>query len=441
MLSILLVSCTTNINRMPETQEEDELDDIDVVLTTPRANSSQGMKLPETLVETLPPPDLKNMPLEDNKEALPNLDMTSTRELSSKEGNQQNIPFFKIAYMTVQNLSTDPKYRLWLLSNDYRDPQLLLDFSSQNTPLSSYFVWSHSGNYLAYAHMMSGGEISVSILELESLEQKETDWAVLVDDPFGSVSYGTPSVFPGSWSLDDKWLAVFLRNTSKDSQEVVLKTLIINVDSRKIIQLDENIEFRGWSPIKDDEYLYIFHPLFPKSGEATVHIGSTNEQEPIATIDSLENYALSSSHLIWAPDGKQAILEASTKDNLFITVNLLLDLETETWKQLELPVEDIFSWSPNAQWVVSMDNSSLLFKNMLNPQLGLVSVKPQTSSFIPKTWIPNSDTLVVQGNNIIYLVDPNVSDELSKLSNLNNFKIRSEWPINANIWLASIDNK
>jgi hypothetical protein len=337
---------------------------------------------------------------------------------------------FKSAYVTFKNNYTLTE--LWVIEPPYQTPRLILSPESSNA-LQGYIVaWSHDGKKIAYIHLKDANTLTVSVIDISSLEQKQLAFSSPVE-PLGPGSSLQVYIYPGSWSLKDNWLHISVLYTRPNKTDFG-KEIILGTTNNQMIELDKNVNFSAWSPVIVDQFLYT--PDLDSDAQ-TLSVGEVGHVEPVTTISKPKTYAVSpgAGGIAWSPDGIKAILQfydtADAQDRI-----ALVDLQQATWTTL--PPRGLYipsSWSPNNQWV-ALYNRDLFFWSADKPKEDLIRIKAIGDFIDPKAWIPDGSMFVYQDGNTLYAVNPVMPSETIEVLDLSTLKVQSDDPLTTlNIWM------
>ena len=345
----------------------------------------------------------------------------------------------KVAFVTFEGSGTQVLSKLWLLRPP-REASVVLTSGPENVILGSWIAWSHSGQFVAFAHMIQSSVVAISTLDIDTLQQRKLAFSFPVE-PFGSTASSSTRVelLPESWSLNDEWLHATVMYTRPSDSEPIRKEVILSAAGDRIVELDEKTQFVAWSPAASDQYAYIERPNYPKFGNETLNIGQVGQTKSLKEISNFGNYIPQESmSMAWAPDGKSGIAvffdSINGKD-----VILSIDLFNGEWRLLR-ETGNVFalSWSPDGSWIGMVGSRDLYFLRATHLGDDLIRVRAQQSPDYyvePKTWMSGS-TLIYQDGSIIYVVSPSAPETPMPILDLGASGIKSDQQITTSIWAS-----
>ena len=275
---------------------------------------------------------------------------------------------------------------------------------------SSKFSWSNDGNSLAFILMENGQN---TLYEFDFLESnlKELPLTLSEIPPIQGLIYQVMDIASNSWSANDEWIAVFVKYKVESYQFELERTIFVNRETGNIIELPENAEFKGWSPLEPEQYAYVLHPLHPEVGEEQVHIGQVGVSTPEQVFDDLTKFTSLVEPAKWSADNKFIILpmQEDTSTGTLVSSRgmvMLFDLENDTWQPLRsLPRghRGTPTISKDNQWLALWNMSIWQFDPFLPQQMTTIA----TTSPYPKLigWM-NDNTLLYQDDLSLWRFDP-----------------------------------
>ena len=313
--------------------------------------------------------------------------------------NRESIPTeLQAAFVTRCD---EESQQLWVLTSPFAEPYLAATFPQERALVNSTVAWSSQGDRIAFTQRIGEQAMTVAILNVDTGQAHQFDYQVPTQ-PDANWST-TLTVFQGSWSLDDQWLAV-LQNTIPAASRQALSTALINTDTGEVVELDESKEFEGWSPVMPDEYLYILHPDYPRMGNETVNVGEIGSTEPVLTIADFGVFAPSLAHFVWSPDGSKLVMNTRGPANR--PTNLLIDLPARNWVNTDLGGDHFpVAWSPDGEWI-AFSNGGLYFSRVEDEGDSVVHVNSESGSLIPAGWLEQEQRFVAYDRASIYLIEP-----------------------------------
>lgn len=338
----------------------------------------------------------------------------------------------KVAYATFQD---DGSSQIWLLREPTQSPQLILNLESTNGLLNDQLSWSHSGEFIAFTHLVDGDTVSVSKVNIENMEIQSLGFSypLVTGDSNSSVAI---SLFPFSWSDDDRWLHASLSYIDPETRQEFRKDFILSTEGEEIIELEETVEFVAWSSIDPQQYLYISHPNH-EGGETAVSIGVVGNDKPLKTISDLGEYAPGMRfHLAWSPDAAVAIatsFNGVTRNTSVVKINF----QEERWQLLTYEAQGRSHpslWSSNGQWLAFWQSSNLYLWEIEITDEPAIQVPLQTSYVTPLFWLRGEEFLLYLDGDVLYAIDPEQAQDPLPVLNVAALKIASTRQVNVNVW-------
>lgn len=340
-------------------------------------------------------------------------------------------PPFKLAYSVLDG----PFQGRWVLDTSLEAPFKV----AKRYPGNVNWPWSHDGRRMAVVNNPN----NQTVIQLIDLDTGITNTVFLPNiprfDPNGLYFRGTLH-----WSRDDRWLAYY--ESGDVGYDFVVKSWLINTDTKQAVELPLNVYFSSWSFAVPDQYLYIFldypsrtGPEEAVDGHISVLIGQVGFDEPVFSFPDmgLENTPQFGWHILLSPDGRLAVSEGHTGAEFSI---IRMFFETSTWEVVGKGRASQFDflpylWSPDSHWIVLWKASSIYLWEVEQSNEPFALKLPENAR--PLTWTSDSQYLIYYKDNYLYAVNPVQIDQPIQFYDLSNLNLSDESLYTLDLWLDS----